>query len=90
MKEEFSPFYLMDDLLASGLVDEDMCDIILEKPRRQQVDLTVRNIVRRIDERGTFMKLINILKKEDKHIAEELQEKSNKKRRGAELKFGEN
>lgn len=76
LKDNFNPFYIMDDLLKNGLIDNDREEIVREKPRREQVDSTLRNIVRRIDRREMFLKLISVLKKEDSFIADKLQEKT--------------
>ncbi|CAC5424550.1 unnamed protein product [Mytilus coruscus] len=80
LNENLYPYsILIDELHNGGLVDEDRADIIREKPRREQVYLTLRNIIRRIDRPEMLSKLISILKKENNFIAEKLWGKSNKK-----------
>lgn len=66
----------MDDLLGVQLVDEDRADIINDEKvnRRKQVDLTLRNIVRKIDRPSKFTEFISILRQsKNEFIADQLQ-----------------
>lgn len=80
LNENLYPYgILIDELHIGGLVDEDRADIIREKPRREQVYLTLRNIIRRIDGPEILSKLLSILKKENSFIVEQLLNKSKQK-----------
>lgn len=57
-----------------GLVDEDRADIIREKPRREMVNSTLRNIIRRIDRPEMLEKLLSVLKKAKVFFWEELKD----------------
>lgn len=61
LKENFNPLGIIVNLYRCGLVDEDRKEIIEEKSRREMVDLTLRNIVRRIDGEILLSKLKDIL-----------------------------
>lgn len=76
LKENLNPIHIMDDLLGVQLVDEDRADIINDEKflRRKQVDLTLRNVVRRIDQQSKFDEFISILRQsKNKFIADQLQ-----------------
>lgn len=82
LNENLYPYgILIDELHIGGLVDEDRADIIREKPRREQVYLTLRNIIRRIDGPEILSKLLSILKKENSFIVEQLLNTSKQKAR---------
>lgn len=79
LKENLYPHSnLIDELCSSGLIDEDRAESINDQPRREQVYLILRNIVRRIDGPERFSKCISLLDKESSFIAEKLKETSHK------------
>ncbi|CAG2255763.1 unnamed protein product [Mytilus edulis] len=89
LKENFNPIDIIDDLLGVQLVDEDRADIINDEKvkRRTQVDLTLRNIVRRIDQPLKFSEFISILRQSNKFIADQLQKEKTYESNGTNVKY---
>lgn len=90
LKKNFNPPNIIDELYNGGFVDEDRAEIIKEKPRREMVYSTLRNIVRRIDQPETLSELISILKRANLFFPEELKDIAARKPFAVSNEYGEN